>query len=1074
MFLRSFFLSLILFSVINSQAQQQLEYSKIKLTIQSPADFEKLLNSGIDIHCQLDRKNITSPELWVSETEIEQLKQLGLNFTLLIKSWEEYYKSQPKLSAHEEHLLKEKYGIMGFGFGSMGGFYTFNEVVAHLDTMRLLYPNLITAKVSIGNSIENKPIWMVKISDNPDIIENEPQVMYTALMHAREPQGMMTLMYYMYYLLERYGIDPEATYLINNREMYFIPVLNPDGYEYNRSTNPTGGGMWRKNRRNNGSSFGVDLNRNYGPYEYWNAPNGGSSTTPSSDTYRGTAPFSEPEDARMRDFLLTKKIKAALNYHTFGNLLIYPYGALVRETPDSLIYREYARDMTAFNGYVYGTDQQTVGYATRGNSDDYMYDGEPFSIRGKIFAMTPEVGSSSDGFWPSRSRIFPLAQENVKPNLYYAWISGEYPSIAGKSFVKNGSYIMPGDSVQLIIELKNKGLNNAYNVGVTFTSLSAYLNIFSGSSITLDSLQSRESISTSSNPMKFIVSPLTPNGSKHKIVATISINGTALIRDTTSIIIGTPSTVFADNFESGTSNWTLTNTWGTTTSTSKSPVNSITDSPSGNYPANVNTNLLKSQPIDLSNSVLASLEFWTRWDIEASWDFGQVQISSNNGSTWTSLSGTYTRPGSGKGKQPTGSFGYDGTRTDWVKETMALSNFVGLSNVKLRFNLQSDGSVQKDGWYIDDVIIYSYQTSPSGTTSNFSTIDGWNIISVPLEVPDYRKSILFPTSVSNAYCYNNGYLVKDTLQGGSGYWLKFTGNQNHSITGTQQSTINIPVQSGWNLIGGLNGNVPVSSLVTVPPGIIQGQIFGYNNSYYAVTTIDKGFGYWLKSSQNGILTMSLSFNKGDINISRTEPEITLLISDANGKRVKIYLDENHEIIRSELPPIPPKSILDVRFEGDYNISSISENPILQINNAVYPIRISIEKGNTALKIADIVNGKIVDQVLSNGNSVLIENAVINQVRLSKSESVKQFYLSQNFPNPFNPVTKIKFQIPYRSFVTLKLFDILGREVTSLVNGQINTGVYEIEYDASSIASGMYFYHLQAGDFSDIKKMIVIK
>jgi murein tripeptide amidase MpaA len=125
-----------------------------------------------------------------------------------------------------------------------------------------LYPNLITPKWSLGTTHEGRQIWAVKISDNPNVNENEPQVFFDALIHAREPQSMATVLYFMYYLLENYGINQEVTYLVNNREIYFVPVLNPDGYVYNQTTNPSGGGDWRKNRRNNSGSYGVDLNRN--------------------------------------------------------------------------------------------------------------------------------------------------------------------------------------------------------------------------------------------------------------------------------------------------------------------------------------------------------------------------------------------------------------------------------------------------------------------------------------------------------------------------------------------------------------------------------------------------------------------------------------------------------------------------------------------------------------------------------------------------------------------------------------------------------------------------------------------
>jgi hypothetical protein len=103
--------------------------------------------------------------------------------------------------------------------------------------------------------------------------------------------------------------------------------------------------MWRKNRKNNGSgSYGIDLNRNYGPFAYWNSSYGGSSTDPSSDTYRGTAQFSENETAAIRDFYATKNISGTLNYHTYGNYLIYPYGAFPWLTPDSLTFIEFSGD----------------------------------------------------------------------------------------------------------------------------------------------------------------------------------------------------------------------------------------------------------------------------------------------------------------------------------------------------------------------------------------------------------------------------------------------------------------------------------------------------------------------------------------------------------------------------------------------------------------------------------------------------------------------------------------------------------------------------------------------------------
>ena len=527
-----FTLFLILFSFIN-YAQN---YKQVKIYLQDKESVKHLQQMGLEFdHAEVTKDNAII--VFINDAEFNILKTSGFNYEIIIEDWFEHYNNRPQLTEDEKNaFIKEsvnEFRVSGFGYGSMGGYYTLAEAIAELDTMRMLYPNLITAKQSIGNTIEIRPTYMVKISDNPDVSENEPRVLYTALHHAREPQSMMQMIYFMYYLLENYNSDPSVQYLVNNRELFFIPVVNPDGYEYNRSTNPNGGGFWRKNRRNNGSNFGVDLNRNYGPMAYWNAPNGGSSTSTGSDTYRGTAPFSEPETNNIKNFLAGKGIRATLNYHTYGNWLIFPYGALEHETPDSLIFREFAGDMTSYNGYVYGTDMQTVNYSTRGNSDDYGYDGDiPLNGR-KIFAMTPEVGNSSDGFWPLQSRIFPLAQENLLPNLYYAWIAGSYVSYLNANY--NQPYFSAGDNVEMNVELKNKGLSTAYNISATLTSLSSYATVSSGNT-TVDSIEARSS-ALSSTPFTFSISSSAPVEEQIKFLVRVYTGAVQMSEDTVSIII---------------------------------------------------------------------------------------------------------------------------------------------------------------------------------------------------------------------------------------------------------------------------------------------------------------------------------------------------------------------------------------------------------------------------------------------------------------------------------------------------------------------------------------------------------
>ena len=464
----------------------------------------------------------------------------------------------------------------GFGYGSMGGFYTLAEVYANLDSMFALYPNIITQKFSIGTTIEGRPIYAVKISDNPNVNETEPQVFYNSLIHAREPQGMMTIMYYMYYLLENYGTDPEVTYLVNNREIYFQPIVNPDGYEYNRTTNPNGGGMWRKNRKNNGSSYGVDLNRNFG--FQWGYNNSGSSPTPSSETYRGTSAFSEPETQAMRDFVNSKTFKTALNYHTYSNLLLYPWGYVSTQTPDNDIFVEYSTDMVAYNGYENG-QPPIILYDVNGATDDWMY-GEQ-STKPKILSMTPEVGST--GFWPSQAEIFPLAIENLMPNLYYTWVAGESVRLVNPSFSQQ--YFNPGDNVDLTIpQLRNKGLSDAANVSLTLTSDNPLITVTSGP-INIGNISSRTTVNNNQN-LSFTIGASMPADVNVKMFVTVSTAGTPMFTDTLSFITGTPIIVFADTTNDPLLLWNITATpslpkWEATNLSYHSSPTSFTDSKTG-------------------------------------------------------------------------------------------------------------------------------------------------------------------------------------------------------------------------------------------------------------------------------------------------------------------------------------------------------------------------------------------------------------------------------------------------------------------------------------------------------------
>lgn len=680
---------------------------KIKLFINNDFDLQKAYSLDIDNEHLFKGKD-GGIILYVNENEFESISSSGLNYEILIDDWKAYYHSLPKMTESEKDLSRmesaSKFGVTGFDYGSMGGYYTLAEIEADLDEMFSLYPNIITQKFSIGTSVEGRTIWAVKISDNPNVSEGEPTVGFDALVHAREPQSMATQMYFIWYLLENYGTDPEVTYLVNNREIYCVPCFNPDGYEYNHQTDPNGGGDWRKNRSVNGSGcYGVDLNRNFS-YK-WGYDNIGSSGDPCLGTYRGPSAFSEPESQAIRDLAIQKQYGTHFNMHTYGNDILYPWGYIDAETPDSLTYREFGADLSRYNGYAFGTGYQLLGYPSNGAIRDWMY-GEQ-TDKNKIYGYTIEIGSSSYGFWPPQNQIFPIAEQNIRTLMYQAFVAGEYVQLVDPNF--NKEFFLPTDEIDIQPEFRNKGLATAHNLTFELTSPSQYITINVGSAA-IDSIEARSSLMIP-DILSFSISGSVPLEEEMQLVLTTKINGEISSSDTTTIFIGFPVFIFEDVANIPTAYWTITKSptsspqWDSTYKTFYSQPVSYADSKNGNYINNATVTMTLTDPLDLSGYQNPKLTYWTKFDIENDYDYGQVKVSTNNGTSWIPLAGSYTS--SGISPQPVGQPVYDGIMSNWVKEEISLSNYTS-SQVKVQFQLKTDGGVTRDGWYLDDIGIFIY------------------------------------------------------------------------------------------------------------------------------------------------------------------------------------------------------------------------------------------------------------------------------------------------------------------------------------------------------------------------------
>ena len=743
-------LAVLLLSISTFPQTAIQKYSQVKIAFENIGQIKHLADDGLifdHVHHEAAAGNTFFLNTIINNRELEILQRNGLSYRVLIDDMAAHYKSRRQLSQHEKRQIKAASGLQGFGFGSMGGFYTFAEAVAELDSMRNLYPHLITEKQSIGSGHNGNKIWLVKISDNPDLFEeDEPEILYTALHHAREPHSLMTLMFFMYYLLENYGSDPEATFLVDNRQLYFVPVVNPDGYLYNEAIAPDGGGMWRKNRREvRPDTFGVDLNRNYG--FQWGFDNSGSSAKMTDETYRGPQAFSEPETEALRELCISHNFKIALNYHTFGNVLIYPWGYLPAFlTPDSLLFLELGAKMTGSNDYAFGTVDQTLGKVTNGDAGDWMYGDN--TEKNRIISFTPEIGGSDDGFWPEQNRIFFLAEQNLAQNLTAARAAGGLAAYIDNTIADTGNrngFIDPGETAKMVLPVKNIGLGPLRDINLKLKSLDPLVSIIKGNSDSLLDISSRST--AVSDTFSFLVDVKAPAGLQPQLELEIDYGGFIEKFTIGDLLIGTPDIPFADDAEYGPEDWQTNGSWTTTTQYSHSPDSAFTDSPFGYYLPNTNNSFILKKRLNLLGASAAFLEFYTRWDIEKNYDAGMVEVSIDS-INWIALNGIYTTSGSGLGEQkPAGTPLYDGSQVNWVKEVIDLSPVLGASQVYLRFRLRSNSHLERDGWYIDDIVIKIFKDVVVGIDSEQTHPEK------PLLAPNYPNPFN-PTT-------NIGYRISD-------------------------------------------------------------------------------------------------------------------------------------------------------------------------------------------------------------------------------------------------------------------------------------------------------------------------
>ena len=417
-------INLLLSTIIFAGDQSTRKVIKIDLARHNQETLKKLFQLGLDV--TLMNREDNSINVLVDQSEIEKISKIGFETATLLEDADAFAR-QLRLSGYLEH------------------FHNYDQILQEMNDIVASHPELAKLE-DIGDSYEKTigkggyDIWVLKISDNVDMEEDEPEVFFMANMHAREIITPEVIIYFMHYLIDNYGTDGYVTHLVNNRQIWLCPTFNPDGHEYvfsgENCANHNDPMLWRKNKHDNNNdgqfdpgSDGVDLNRNFG--YMWGHDNDGSSPNPWSETFRGTGAFSEPESQAIRDFVINHNFIITLSFHSYSQLWLYPWGYANIHTPDHNIFVALADSCVAYNGY---SPETGFGlYPVNGDTDDWLY-GEQ-SEKNKIYAFTPEVGSSSEavngcwGFYPDTSNIEKQTLENQGPMLYMAYAAGEEPLI---------------------------------------------------------------------------------------------------------------------------------------------------------------------------------------------------------------------------------------------------------------------------------------------------------------------------------------------------------------------------------------------------------------------------------------------------------------------------------------------------------------------------------------------------------------------------------------------------------------------------------------------------------------------
>ncbi len=679
-----------------------------------------------------------------------------LDLVIPVAQEEQFRILHPHLEVTQtEAQLKEN---LSSRYRDIPGYRTYAGMVDELMNLQAQYPNLMTV-ASIGSgwgavyaetltyySSFNHQIWSVKVSNNVQEEADKPALYFCGTHHAREPISLEVSMAVLIHLLENYGTNPSITNLLDNFQIWIVPLVNPDGHKVVIDQTDT---WWRKNIRDNDNDHlvstdensgygddGVDINRNYG----WEWGYISATDNINSPTHHGSAPFSEPETQAFRDFLLSKPFIAGISYHTYGQYVLYPMGYVSNlYSPDYVEQRALAMSVASQiggqDGGYYSPMNSWQLYPVSGGLDDWAYG------QCGIFAYTIEMATE---FIPPASEVPQIIQNNLQGALTFldrvnrsalkghvtdaftgepleatVWIEAldnhptyKEPYRSEETYGSFWRFLSPGSwTVRFIKEGYQDAVETVSisETGVTTVDVALLPLETMGFSIRI--------IEAGNTALPIAGASLTIYGETEQqytsdATGTISIPG--LYPGTYNVILSKAgySTVsglldlqdgygfsliqdaaFSDEFDQGIGSWVTTGAWGIS-SAGMDGSSALSDSPTGNYQNNTESLCRLYSPISLNGAEAANLQFMAKYDIALDGDYATLEYSTT-GTSWYSLD-------------------YFNGTADWTLKSYDLSFLAG-QNLYLRFTMIANYSGRANGIFIDNLRLF---VSQYGIVSN--------------------------------------------------------------------------------------------------------------------------------------------------------------------------------------------------------------------------------------------------------------------------------------------------------------------------------------------------------------------